>query len=73
MYQLNWKKKNELETLAPDLYFIHRLILEICKFHFLFWFVFGFCCFFLWLIPEWGRFLVRLRAGAILRHGLLSI
>lgn len=60
--------------LAPVRYFIHKLFWKSVSYTSCSGLFFVFCCFFLWLIPaEWGRFLVRLRAGAILRHGLLSI
>lgn len=73
VYQLNWRKKKAGSGSLRH----SRLILEICKLHFLCWLVFlvfVVLVIFLWLIPaEWGRFLVRLRAGAILRPGLLPI
>lgn len=76
VYQLNWKKKKKERNAGSGSLLHSRVILEICKLHFLCWFVFlvFVVVIFLWLIPaEWGRFLVRLRAGAILRPGLLAI
>lgn len=62
---------------APDLSLIHRLFWKSASYAscYVFLFCFRFFYFFPpWLMPaEWGQFLVRLRAGAILRRGLLPI